>query len=124
MEKGISTLGRFLYLNIYAFLLILLGLGIFVLPLYRHWLGLIFQIVWALVCLGEAAKVFYTWNDKKRKYAVLMQRNKPLFRPDTGAEYMKAPCGRLLVQLVLKDLKQTQHYAALKKKYKLFKDIS
>ena len=115
MNKGISILGRFLYLNIYAFLLLLIGLGIFVLPLYRHWLGLVFQIVWAIVCVGEAAKILSSWNDKKRKYVVLMERNTPVFRPDTCAEFMKAPCGRLLVRVVLKDLDQTHQYKELKK---------
>lgn len=114
MEKGIATWGRFLYLNIYAFLLLVIGVGIFVLPLYHHWLGLSLQIIWAIGCLYESVNIFHSWKDKKRKYAILMERNVPNFRPDTFAEYMKAPCGRLLVRIVLKDLNQTKQYTNLK----------
>lgn len=44
-----------------------------------------------------------------------MQRNENTFRPDTFTEYMQAPCGRLLVKIVLKDLNQTDKYKILKK---------
>ncbi|MBQ0154321.1 MAG: hypothetical protein KBS70_06015 [Bacteroidales bacterium] len=114
MAIGISTFSRFLYLNIYAFLLLVIGVGIFVLPLYHHWWGLTIQIIWFIGCLTESGKIFYSWKDKERKYTILMERNTPVFRPDTCAEYMKAPCGRLLVRIVLKDLQQENQYVALK----------
>ena len=47
------------------------------------------------------------------------------FRADTFAEYMKAPCGRLLTILVLKDLGYIKYYGELRKKARkeLFNNI-
>ncbi len=115
-KQTIVTFSRFLYLNTYAFLLLVGGIGIVFIPLYKiyNWIFFV-QIVVALICLRSALRIFRAWNDKKRKYNVLMQRNENTFRPDTFTEYMQAPCGRLLVKIVLKDLNQTDKYKILKK---------
>ncbi|GEM_PF-3409024 len=44
-----------------------------------------------------------------------MTRNNDAFREDTFSEYMKAPCGRLLVKIVLKDLGINHQYSGLLK---------
>lgn len=115
-KQTIVTFSRFLYLNTYAFLLLVGGIGIVFIPLYKiyNWIFFV-QIVVALICLRSALRIFRAWNDKKRKYNILMQRNENTFRPDTFTEYMQAPCGRLLVKIVLKDLNQTDKYKILKK---------
>ena len=55
-------------------------------------------LVASLVCLRGALTIPKSWSEKKRKYAVLMQRNSPTLRPDTFGDFMQAPCGRLLAQ--------------------------
>lgn len=116
MHKGINTLPRFLFLNVYAYLLLFVGIGIGVLPLYKYgWLPVIPQAILVFVCLRGSVKIFSSWPDKKRKYEVLMQRNEKQFRPGTFNEFMKAPCGRVLTIVVLKDLGIPEKYKELKK---------
>lgn len=125
MQKGIETLSRFLYLNSYAFLLFFLGVGIGVLPIYKvsYWLVII-QVIVILVLFKGSYSIFSTWDDKKRKYVVLMERNGKDFRADTFSEYMKAPCGRLLTKIVLADLGQSDKYKLLKsQRMPFFKEL-
>ena len=104
--NNIETLARFLYLNTYAFLLLFIGVGIGVLPLFEisRWL-LIPQIGIVVICLKGTYSIFSSWEDKKRKYHILIE---------TFSEYMEAPCGRLLTKTVLKDLNQSDKYKILK----------
>lgn len=112
------TLGvfRFLYLNTYSILLLLLAAAVFFIPLYRvHIFFLLIQICTGIVCLARSVKLFAAWNDKKRKYAVLMAKNRNTIQEETFAVFMQAPCGRLLVKTVLRDLGALHRYASLKK---------
>ncbi len=112
----ISTFPRFLYLNVYAFLLVFGGIGIAFFPCFRiGWWLVALQVVIVLVCLKNGIKIFRSWSDKKRKYEILMQKNSAEFRPDTFTEYMQAPCGQLLAKIVLKDLGKTHKYRELLK---------
>lgn len=104
-----------MYLNIYAFLLLLAGGGIVCFSIFYHsTILLIIEISLTAICIKGAFAIFSSWDDKKRKYTVLMQRNSPLLRPDTFKEFMSAPCGRLLARIVLKDLNQKNQYKLLK----------
>ena len=115
-QKGITSFARRLYLNLYACLLIALGAGILFLPLWRiSWWAWALLCLPAGICLHGARNILRTWPDKKRKYALLMQRNADGFRPETFKDMMGAPCSRLLVRLVLKDLGQSAAYPALKR---------
>lgn len=115
MGHPISTFARYMYLNTYAFLLLIMGVGIGLIPLYRHsWWWLLLQVPLVLLCFHGSYSIFSSWKDKKRKYDVLMQRNQQQLRPDTFSEFMQAPCGRLLTIIVLKDLHQTGAYSQLK----------
>lgn len=71
---------RFLYLNTYGFMLILGGLLIIALP---FWLitvyTLIGQVVIGIIPIGFGISLISSWNDKKREYNVLMERNKNNF---------------------------------------------
>lgn len=114
-KRTISTLSRYVFLNSYAFLLLAMGIGMACLPLHvysRHWLWL--QVPFCIFCFYEACRILQSWQDKKRKYNILIERNTPVFRPDTFNEYMQAPCGRLLTLLVLKDLGILNEYTQLK----------
>jgi len=119
---GIATLPRFLYLNFYAFLLLFIGAGVVAVPLYMfdEW-WLVLQFVLLGVCWKSAFGILGSWSDKKRKYALLMQRNAVELRSDTFTEYMQAPCGRLLVKIVLRDLGRADEYRMLRKLQKPFR---
>ena len=121
----ISTLPRFLYLNAYAFLLVFGGIGIAFIPCYRvGWYIVALQIVVVFVCIKNGIKIFHSWNDKKRKYEILMQKNNKEFRSDSFTEYIQAPCGQILTKIVLKDLNKTHEYRnLLKLKQPLWKTI-
>ncbi len=116
MQHPIATFSRFMYLNSYAFLLLFMGIGIVLLPLWKISLWFLLpQGIGFILCEKGAYTIFYSWQDKKRKYDVLMQKNKEELRPDTFKEYMQAPCGRLLTKIVLQDMGKKQEYAQLKK---------
>lgn len=120
MSGNISTLGRYIYLNIYAYLLLFMGIGIAFIPFYRlHWLLLVPQVIAALLLLNASAKIFKNWKSKKRSYNVLMERNRDGLRDDTFKEYMQAPCGRLLVRIVLSDLGESGQYRRIRKMYRM-----
>lgn len=113
-ENTISTTSRFIYLNTYAFLLIFMGIGIVLIPLYKisPWF-LAAQVIGLLICEKNGIGILRSWKDKKRKYRILMERNAAGIRPDSFSEYMQAPCGRLLVKVVLEDLGKKEEYASL-----------
>ncbi len=79
-----------------------------------RWWVLALAAVAAIVCLRGGISILASWPDKKRKYNVLMTRNAAGLRPDTFTEFMSAPCGRLLVRIVLADLGMPGSYAQLK----------
>ena len=106
---------RYLYLNAYALLLLFVGGGVLLIPLWLyHWAFALLQVAIAYPFIKNGAKILASWETKKREYKILMERNAEKFRPDTFAKYMEAPCGRLLVKAVLKDLGYSQHYKSLK----------
>jgi hypothetical protein len=117
MHKGISTPKRYIYLNTYAFLLLFAAIGVGCLPLYRLENGwyIALQVVVALMFLSYALKIFKTFKAKKKRYARLMEANAQQFVPTSFEEYMQAPCGRLLVRVVLTDLGKREAYRDLQK---------
>lgn len=118
MKSPISTFARYIYLNLYALLLLLGGVVVFLIPIKigAIWV-LIAKIIICLICLKGAYGILSSWEDKKRKYNILITRNQDAFRADIFKEYMEAPCGRLLVKIVLKDLGQPHQYKPLMKLY-------
>ena len=72
-------------------------------------------IIFILIFLYGGLSILKTWNDKKRKYQILITKNEKHFYPESFKEYMQAPCGRLLVKIVLKDLNILDQYKALSK---------
>lgn len=116
MQSTISTFGRFVYLNSYAFLLLFAAVGIACIPFWNLSLWcLIPQVILVLYMLASGYHILSAWTDKKRKYTILMERNKKCLRRDTFYEYMQAPCGRLLVKVVLEDLGHPEYYSTLLK---------
>ena len=105
---------RFIYLNTYAFLLMVCGIAMAVLPLRKATpLLLIPQIIVSFVFFYYSAQLFSTWKDKKIKYSILLAKNKDGFRPESFKIFMQAPCGRLLTKAVLSDLDLKDRYKEL-----------
>jgi len=109
-------MSRFLYLNIYSFLIVLAGILALFLPFYliSKWF-IIAQVVIAINLIFISGKLFSTWDVKKREIDILVNRNKNEFRPDTFEVYMQAPCGRLVVREALRDLNIQREYKTLLK---------
>lgn len=105
---------RFIYLNSYSFLLLICGIAVVLVPFFQvSKLFVISQVILFFICIKYSLQIFSTWHDKKKKYAVLMERNRKHFRPETFEPYMQAPCGRLLTKVVLEDLGQKDRYKEL-----------
>lgn len=112
------TFIRYIYLNTYAYLLLFAGIGIVFIPLHIiHWAFLIPQIIAALCVMNMGVKILWSWKDKKRSYHILIERNSTQIHLESFKEYMQAPCGRLIVKVVLKDLGESRQYKILKKRY-------
>jgi hypothetical protein len=116
MPSKKNDVARFLYLNIYSFLIVCAGILTLIAPFY-------FITKWTLVVQGIVAiklflisgKLFSAWDAKKREIDLLVKRNKDEFRPDTFEVYMQAPCGRLVVREALRDLGTQGEYKTLLK---------
>ena len=107
---------RFLYLNIYSFLIVLAGIGVLLLPFYRLFIWIfVIQGLAAIALFMLAGRLFSTFTEKKRMVALLVKRNRGELRPETFQLYMEAPCSRLVVKTALADLKQQNRYHELLK---------
>ena len=103
---------RFLYLNIYAFLLLGLGIGFFLLPMDIFML--ILKYIFVLYFLASGIYLLSLWNAKNKRMKVLFCRNLKEIRPATfNNGVWKTLCGQLMVNLVLRDLRKTEKYASL-----------
>ena len=110
-EPGISTVPRFLFLNTYAILLFIGGIGLVSVPfVYSNWWICAICVVSGLFCCNRSFRIFRSWKEKKRKYSILV--------PSSFKDYLQAPCGRLLVILVLRDLGQSGEYPRLLKLFR------
>jgi len=107
-------MARFLYLNIYSFLIVCAGILALALPFYliTKW-TLVIQAILAIKLFMISGKLFSTWEYKKREIDLLVNRNKSEFRPDTFEVFMQAPCGRLVVREALRDLNMREEYKTL-----------
>jgi len=116
LQPSDVKVSRFLYLNIYSFLIVCAGILILVLPFYSitKW-TLVVQCVVAIKLFLISGKLFSTYEAKKREIELLVKRNKNEFRPDTFEVYMQAPCGRLVVHETLRNLKMQDKYKILLK---------
>ena len=76
---------------------------------------LVIQAVIAIKLFMIAGRLFSAWESKKKEIDILVKRNQVEFRPDTFTIFMQAPCGRLIVRQVLRDLNRTDEYKSLLK---------
>ena len=116
MHSKKNAMLRFLYLNIYSFLIVCAGILTLVIPFYlfNKWIFVI-QAVIAIKLFMISGRLFSTWENKNKEIDILINRNKVEFRPDTFEIFMQAPCGRLIVHQVLSDLNRSYEYKYLLK---------
>jgi hypothetical protein len=74
-----------------------------------------FQLVLGIYSLSMAMRLFATWPEKKRMVNILIVRNHETFHPASFEPYMKAPCGRMVVRVVLKRINMETEIKNLKK---------
>ena len=111
-----DNLLRFLYLNVFSFLIAFTGIFMLIVPLYFiNRCTLVLQIIIAIKLFMISGRLFSTWGNKKREIDILIKRNQVEFRPDTFEIFMQAPCGRLIVRQVLRDLNMQDKYKSLLK---------
>lgn len=117
----IATPWRYVYLNFWAWVLIAGAVAAACVPTWRwSWAVVVVQVVAIIIALKGAIGILQSWDGKKRKYTLLMERNAQEWRPDTFNEFMMAPCGRLLVKTVLADMGQLHRYRELRKQHGSF----
>lgn len=108
---------RYIYINIYAFLLLILGGGIIFILIWfdlNWWIVTLLGIA-AAMCLYGGINILLSWESKMREYHILMERNGTKFNAEAFRPFMQAPCGRQLTKVVLKDLGKQERYGELLK---------
>jgi hypothetical protein len=104
---------RFLYINIYTFLLFGLAVFVYFIPMD------IFLYILKILCVFFLAlgglSILGQWNAKNKKIKILAARNKNGIRPDTFKKVRSTFCGQLMVNLTLRDLRKTENYSSLSK---------
>ena len=111
---------RFLYLNLYGIILIVLGVVVMAIPaLKMSVLLFIGEIVVSIFLLYKGIYIISQWGEKKRHYTQLISINKRRIKDESFESFIGTPCGRLLTRAVLHDLGKQDYYPILRKKYVL-----
>jgi hypothetical protein len=103
----------FLFLNIYAILL--LGICAVCVFVPNDAFIFILKIVIGLFCFAGTVEIVISWSRKKRMIGVLLKRNRDGFNEKSFAPYMETPCSQLVVLYVLFKNKQIKQFPALLK---------
>ena len=101
----------FLYLNIYAFLLLGLGIASFLLPpdIFIRTA----QFAAAAFLAFSGIGLFAQSKAKLKKVDLLLARSTKEFRRDLFKDIRRTFCGMLIVNQVLRDLRKTEQYQSL-----------
>jgi len=105
---------RFLYLNVYAFLLLASGAACILLP--RELFYIIVKFLLAGLLIAMAISLFSKWSVNIRIIKVLALRNRKEMRFDTFKKFNKTFCGMLLISYTLYELRKTDNYSYLSNK--------
>lgn len=81
---------------------------------------LIIGIVASLIFLFNGVRLHSHFTARVRTLNILIAKNRTKLREDTFAEFMYAPCGRLLVKEALDTLGLPDEYARVAKRHPLF----
>ena len=104
---------RFIYINIFAILLAILGVIFFILP--KEYFLSFFKLMASAWCIMGGIALMFQWKAKKRKIELLVARNRNHIRPDTFRTVGGTLCGQQMVTLALSDLRKKENYRALSK---------
>jgi hypothetical protein len=102
------SVSRFLYVNLYAFLLLAGGAFILWIPERFFITGL--KILAGIYLASTGCAMLYSWGKKARMMGVLRGRNNQEIRPETFKKHSQTLCGRLMVNAVLMDLRKNETY--------------
>jgi len=105
---------RFLYINIFAFILLCLSVIVFFIPI--NIFIIILKILFVLILLIISIGIFCQWKAKNRKLITLILRNKKIIRIDTFKNLRETPCGWVLADIALRELRKNEIYKAFSKK--------
>lgn len=111
-------------MNLYSILVLFAGILVLLIPFYiiSKWI-LIAQALIALQLFIVSGRLFSSTESKLKEVDILKKRNLTQFRPDTFEMFMQAPCGRLVVRAVLRDLNKQKEYRNLLRLRKPFKEV-
>ena len=104
---------RFLFLNVYAFLLFALGAIIVILP--KEFFYLVVKYLLAVWCIFGGIAIFAKWKAKKQILKIVTLRNRNEIRPDTFKWFRKTLCWKLVINVSLSDLRKTENYRNIPK---------
>ena len=102
---------RFLYLNIFAFVLAGVAVGVFLLPLDIFLKALKLLVVFLLA--ASAVRLFAQLKSKEKKLRILVARNMKEIRFDTFKQLSQTLCGNLMINTALGDLRKTENYISV-----------
>jgi hypothetical protein len=108
---GMITMLRFLFINTYAFLLLIIAAAIVFVP--SDILLILLKGIGALLCVIAAINILLQWKRKKRMIKVLLRRNASGFNLESFKPYMETFCSQLVVVYVLKKIGHTDKLAEL-----------
>ena len=98
----------FLYINIFAFLLIGLGVVIFIMP--QDIFLFILKIIFAFSIVASGFGILFQWKTKSRRLKILIARNKRGIRLDTFKQIREYPCGWVMADVALRELRKTENH--------------
>lgn len=104
---------RFLYINIFAFLLIGLSVIVFIMP--REIFIITIKTIFAILPLIGGIGILSQWKGKNKKLKIIVARNMKGIRLDTFERLKETPCGWVVADLALRELRKTENYKSFSK---------
>jgi hypothetical protein len=110
-HKKIFSLVGFVYFNIYAFILLVVGIGVYFIPI--NVFILILKITLSILLFVGSFNIFMTWNRKQRILNLLLAKNKEEIKFESFKPFMHDLCTQLIVLYVLIKKKNVQIFFRL-----------
>lgn len=105
----------FIQLNIYAILILCIGVAFLFIPLFKisPWF-ILGQVLIFILVLQPSIQLFSKWSYRKKMIRTLLRVNHKEFKVESFEPFMDAPCSRLIVRRVLKILGEKGRYKEVK----------
>jgi hypothetical protein len=105
---------KFFYLNIFAFFLVAFGVSVYFIP--QDIFYLILKILIACFPVYSGLSILLQYKAKNRKLKILIARNLNGIRPDTFEHIRGTPCGWIVADIALQELRKTEYHKSFSKK--------